>query len=1136
MPSQIYLENSRERPCALRHSRLSLFAFFLILFFCFFGVAQDAVAAAPVITSATTASVTVRSAFSYQTTATNAPTSYGATGLPAGLTLNSKTGLISGTPTVAGTSSVTLSATNSSGTGHATLALTIIPTSYFVQAVAHAASGTATLGLYLPNNTVAGDLIMVGFDFNSNATPLSVTDSLGNTFTQVGTQLASPGGARSAVYYAKNIKGGPDTVTVKLSAACTSIKLYLTEYFGMNPTSPIDAQAGATGSAGTVSSGDATTTVASDVIYGYCVGDGTCTAGSGFTARSTIDNNLIEDEIAGNPGAYAATGSATSGWTMQMVALKPASPAITSATTASGVVGSAFSYQITATNVPTSYGATGLPAGLAVNSGTGLISGTPTAAGTYTATLSAKNSYGTGNATLTLTISAAAAITRNAHGVNDVGATSTASPIAVSLSNVAAGDLIVCEISLEESVTFTSVSDPLNGIYSPAITLHTNATITQQVGIYFVANAVAGSYSVSLAWTGGATSYQAIACQSWRGVVTSSPQDTTMTQQQDKSSTANPTAGSAITPAGPGELIIGNLQTSAQVPTAGPNYVLTDNASTTYLWPEYWIQTAATATNAPYTNSSDNWTDQMVAFKPASSGAQTAGATSPVVSLSSTSLTFASQAVGTTSATQTVTLSNTGGSALTISSLALTGTNPSDFAQTNTCGSSVAAGANCSLTVSFKPTASGTRTAAVTLSDNATGSPQTVTLTGTGTAAAASLSPTSVTFANQAVGATSTAQTITLSNTGSSALTISSLTLTGTNPGDFTQTNTCGSSVAAGANCTVSVTFKPAASGTRTAAVTLTDNASGSPQAVSLSGTGTAAAASLSPTSLTFASQAVGATSAAQTITLTNSGNAALTVTSIALAGTNPTDFAQSNNCGSSVAAGANCAISVTFTPAASGSFTAAITLTDNATGSPQTVSLSGTGGSTSAVASLSATSMAFGSEPVDMTSSSQVVTLNNTGSAALTITSIAFTGANASNFSEANTCGSSVAAGGNCTIAILFTPSAAGASVASLTIADNASGSPQSVSLSGTGTHDVILAWTPSTTSGIAGYNVFRGTTSGGESATPVNSSPLTGAAYTDTNVEAGQTYYYMVTAIGSNDTSQSSDSNEASATVPSP
>jgi hypothetical protein len=307
---------------------------------------------------------------------------------------------------------------------------------------------------------------------------------------------------------------------------------------------------------------------------------------------------------------------------------------------------------------------------------------------------------------------------------------------------------------------------------------------------------------------------------------------------------------------------------------------------------------------------------------------------------------------------------------------------------------------------------------------------------------------------------------------------------------------------------------------------------------VSLTGTGTSTApvATLSPASLTFASQALGTTSAAQSLTLNNTGNAALSISSLALTGTNPGDFAQTNTCGSSLAAGGNCTISVTFKPTVSGTRTAAVTLTDNATGSPQTASLSGTGGSTSPVASLSPSSLTFGNEPVDVISSSQVVTLNNTGSAALSITSITFSGANATNFTQVSTCGASLAAGGNCTIAILFTPSAAGARTASLTIADNASGSPQSVALAGTGTHDVILTWTDSATPGVIGYNVYRGTSSGGENATPLNSTPTNSATYTDQNVTAGATYYYVVTAVASGGATVSTASNEAPAIVPSP
>jgi len=291
----------------------------------------------------------------------------------------------------------------------------------FVQATARAATvASKSLSLSFPANTVAGDIVLVAFDFDLNSVPSSVTDSQGNVFYPVGNQLTTPGGSRSRVYYAKNIKGGADTVTVNLSANSGWIELYLSEYKGVDQMNPIDAQAGASGKAGSVSSGNATTTMTGDVIYAYCVGDWVCTAGSGFAAHSTLNGNLIEDKLAGTAGTYVATGSANNGWSIQMVALKPASsgigapPVVTSATTASGKMGTAFSYQISATNTPTSYGATGLPAALSVNSTTGLISGTPTSTGTSTVALSATNSKGTGHATLTLTVPVAQPVVTSA--------------------------------------------------------------------------------------------------------------------------------------------------------------------------------------------------------------------------------------------------------------------------------------------------------------------------------------------------------------------------------------------------------------------------------------------------------------------------------------------------------------------------------------------------------------------------------------------------------------------------------------------------------------------------------------------------------------------------------------------------
>jgi len=119
--------------------------------------------------------------------------------------------------------------------------------------------------------------------------------------------------------------------------------------------------------------------------------------------------------------------------------------------------------------------------------------------------------------------------------------------------------------------------------------------------------------------------------------------------------------------------------------------------------------------------------------------------------------------------------------------------------------------------------------------------------------------------------------------------------------------------------------------------------------------------------------------------------------------------------------------------------------------------------------------------------------------------------------------------------IEMTFAPSAAGQRTATLNITDNAAGSPQTVSLSGTGMHDVSLSWSASTSSGIVGYNVYRGTTSGGESSTPLNSSPISGTSYMDEAVTAGTTYYYVVTSVSSDGT-QSAASAETKATVPTP
>jgi hypothetical protein len=217
--------------------------------------------------------------------------------------------------------------------------------------------------------------------------------------------------------------------------------------------------------------------------------------------------------------------------------------------------------------------------------------------------------------------------------------------------------------------------------------------------------------------------------------------------------------------------------------------------------------------------------------------------------LNPTSVSFGNQNVGTTSAAQSVTLTDNGSLPLSISSIALAGTNATDFAQTNTCptgSNTLASGSSCTISVTFTPGATGARSASLILTDNAAGSPQSVALSGTGftPAPAVSLNPTTVSFGNQNVGSSSPAQAVTLTNSGTLPLSISSIALTGTNATDFAQTNTCPSgsnTLAAGSSCTVSVTFTPGASGARSATLMFTDNAADSPQAVTLSGTGVTA-------------------------------------------------------------------------------------------------------------------------------------------------------------------------------------------------------------------------------------------------------------------------------------------------------
>jgi hypothetical protein len=205
------------------------------------------------------------------------------------------------------------------------------------------------------------------------------------------------------------------------------------------------------------------------------------------------------------------------------------------------------------------------------------------------------------------------------------------------------------------------------------------------------------------------------------------------------------------------------------------------------------------------------------------------------VTLSPTSLSFALEVVGTTSATQSVTLTNTGTATLNITSIAASNSNFST--PSNTCGSSVAAGTSCTISVDFTPQIAGARSATLSVEDDGIDSPQTVSLSGQATDL--SLASSSVNFGSQTVGTTSAPQNVTVTNVASTSVSITGISISGNDPADFAQTNTCGSSLAGGANCTISVTFTPSTTGSLSARVIIANNGGFSSLAIALKGNGT---------------------------------------------------------------------------------------------------------------------------------------------------------------------------------------------------------------------------------------------------------------------------------------------------------
>lgn len=322
------------------------------------------------------------------------------------------------------------------------------------------------------------------------------------------------------------------------------------------------------------------------------------------------------------------------------------------------------------------------------------------------------------------------------------------------------------------------------------------------------------------------------------------------------------------------------------------------------------------------------------------------------------------------------------------------------------------------------------------------------------------LSPGSLTFADRAVGTTADAQAVQLTNTGDSPLKISTIHITGADAGDFAQGSACPVSpdtIPVGASCTTYVSFTPHSSGSKSAALEIGDDAASSPQSVALSGGGLASPqVQLAPATLTFGATQAGDDSAAQTVTLTNTGAGTLHLSAIRFAGADASDFTRTTTCdsGAGLNAGGSCTVDVVFAPHAPGSKTATLAFDDDAPGTPQSVALAGSAtAAPGPSASFSPTSLSFPSQAVGAAAAPQTVAVTNTGQGAMSIGGISIVGANAGDFAQTNDCPASLASGATCSVSVTFTPGAGGSRGASLSVSDNAPGSPHTVSLTGVGT-----------------------------------------------------------------------------------
>ncbi len=744
----------------------------------------------------------------------------------------------------------------------------------------------------------------------------------------------------------------------------------------------------------------------------------------------------------------------------------------------------------------------------------------------------------------TFSVTFAPTSTANASGSVSIASNAAGSPLTWTLSGsgVMAGSLTSNPSSLSFGTVQTNTNKSIQETLTNSGGTTVQVTALSATGAYSVTGA---TLPITLA-AGASTSFNVLFAPTTSGAVNSS---LTVTSDASNPSLAIPLSG---TGAGAGSLSAGTSPLSFGTVTVGQSKTLSETITNNGGMPVTVSQAAATGTGysvsgvtLPFTLAAGASKSFSIVFAPTTAGTPTgtltvtSDATNPslTVSLSGTaasvgalSATTSPLSFGSVNVNQSKTLSetitNNGGSTLTVSQVSATGTGYSVSGVT--VPFTLAAGATKSFNVVFAPTTAGNPTGTLTVTSDASNPSLTVSLSGTATTAgtlAATTSPLS--FGSVTVNQNKTLSE-TITNNGGSTVTVSQVSATGT--GYSVSGVTVPFTLAAGATKSFNVVFAPTTAGNPAGTLTVTSNASNPSLAVSLSGTAVSQGTiSANPTSLSFGSVQVGSSSTKSEI-LSNTGGSAITVSQVTVSGTG---YSISGvTVPFTINAGQSFTFSVSLTPQAAGTPTGSVSVVSNASNTLPAISLSGTGTAVGTFG-VAPTSFGFGSVTVGQ-SKNMTATLSATGSS-VTVTSASVSSAEFTLTGPALPL--TIPAGQTATFTLTFRPQATGTASATVSFVTNAAGSPLTENLTGTGTaapqHQVSLSWAASTST-VSGYNVYRSTTSG-SGYVKLNSSLNVSTAYTDNSVVAGATYFYVTTAVDSS-SNESSYSNQVQAVIPTP